>query len=129
MNAEDRLKRIHDAADKFNKSSKEEMIKHKRVSPADNLFAEMVLGPYVHALVDARLKHERPMMEIEEAICALTASMMSLLIRSGLSQVAGPIALIIAKRMSEKMDEYLYDSIASHFNNTGEEPTNDDKIH
>lgn len=129
MNAEDKLKRIHEAVDKFVKSTKEDMLKQKRVSSADNLFAELVQGPYVHALVDARLKHDMSLIDIEEAICALTANMMSMLLRSALSDEAGPIALMIAKRMSEKMDEYLYDSIASNFYNTGEEPTNADKIH
>jgi hypothetical protein len=101
----------------------------KKLTPADNLFAELVQGPYVHALVDARVKHNMPMIDIEEAVCALAANMMSLLISSALSQDAGLIALMLGKRMSEKLDDYLYDAIASNFHNTGEEPTNDDKIH
>jgi hypothetical protein len=90
---------------------------------------EMVQAPYVHALVDARLKHEMALTDIEEAVCALTANMISLLLRSALAQDSGPIALMIGKRMSEKMDDYLYDAIAANFTNTGEGPTDADKIH
>jgi hypothetical protein len=129
MNAAARLKLIHESVDKFNSNNKEAMKARKKLTPADNLFAELVQGPYVHALVDARVKHNMPMIDIEEAVCALAANMMSLLISSALSQDAGLIALMLGKRMSEKLDDYLYDAIASNFHNTGEEPTNDDKIH
>jgi hypothetical protein len=129
MDAAAKLKSIHDAVDKFNQLNKEEISKQKELKPADLLMMELVQGPYIHALVDARLKHDMALMDIEEAVCALTANMISLLLRSALSQDAGPVALIIGKRMSEKMDDYLYDAIAANFSNTGEEPTDADSIH
>ena len=129
MNAEDKLRKIHEAVDKFNQSNKEEMLKQKRITPADNLFAELVQGPYVHALVDARLKHNMELAEVEEAICALTANMMCLLLRSVLPPILGPVAIAGALRMCGKMDDYLHNSITTYFTNTGEEPTDADSIH
>jgi hypothetical protein len=127
VDSKTRLKLIHESVDRFNKTSAEQMGKQK-VTPAALLFQE-VQSQFVHTLVDARVKHDMALSDIEEAICALCANMIGLLIRSAISPDGGPIALMIGKRMSEKMDDYLYDSIASNFHNTGEEPTDDDKIH
>ena len=129
MDARDRLKRIHDAVDRFNESEREEVGKAKSATPADLIMIEQVQAAFVHALVDMRLKHDLELKDIEEAVCLQSANMMSLLLRSALSKDAGPIAVMIAKRMSEKMGEYLYESIATYFHNTGEEPTDADKIH
>ena len=129
MDARDRLKRIHDAVDRFNESEREEVGKGKSATPADLIMIEQVQAAFVHALVDMRLKHDLELKDIEDAVCTQSANMVSLLIRSALSIDMGPIAVMIAKRMCEKIDCYLYESIATYFHNTGEEPTDADKVH
>ena len=129
MDAATKLKQIHDSVDKFNESRRKEVGALKDSTPADLILMEQVQAAYVHALVDMRLKHNIELPDIEEAVCTQAAEMISLLLRSAIPTESGPIAVMIAKRMSEKVGDYLYESVASYFYNTGEEPTDADKIH